>query len=119
MDSLLERLRDLKRRMGACLDALEGAAPDDELPLRHIASLQGGLEGLDADALAEIADPGQRECLRAELEELVRLNAVLTATAGRDKERLLELLDRARRARQGAEARGPLDETGASCDLRG
>ncbi len=119
MESLFERLRELKQRMGACLEALDGAAPHDDLPQERFAGLNEGLEGLDSASLAEIRDPQQRERLRAELEELMRLNAVLTSTVSRDKERLLELLARSRKARAGAGAQGPTDETGTSCDVRG
>ncbi|MCP3914791.1 MAG: hypothetical protein GY711_04425 [bacterium] len=113
-------LDELAARMRACLGALDGGAPEDERLRENFAQVRRGFDELgDLQLLEGRIDASERPRLVRSLEELMRLNALLTVAASRDKERLLERLQQARQARSRVDSQRASGKTGSSCDVRG
>ena len=113
-------LDQLAARMRRCLGALDGGAPEDERLRESFAQVRRGFEELgDLDRLKGRVEASERPRLVRSLEELMRLNALLTVAASRDKERLLESLLQARQARSRVDSQRASGRTGSSCDVRG
>ena len=105
MSAALEGVRGLRATVRECLTALDAAAPDDPEVGRAFSRLTQGFEDL-GDPRALLAKAGaEREALAAELNELTRLHAVLTATVSRDRDKLCLLLEQARQARSKVQRR--------------
>ncbi len=120
MRGVLASLDALAQRMRECLSALDGGAPEDARLRTSFASVSAGFEALgDLDQLRNHVTEGELPDLGRALEDLVRLNALLTVAASRDKERLLGHLLQAREARARIDSQRTAGQTGRSCDVRG
>lgn len=120
MEETFARLGAYRDALRECLAALDGAAPEDPLVGRSFEELNARFEALgDLVALRHSTKGQEAERLKAELEELTRLNAILVAAMARDQERLLELLRNSQRARRSCKSVSGEGRTGISCDVQG
>ena len=105
MTDALEQLRELRATVRACQACLDAGAPDDPEVGRAFDDLAAGFAALgDTTGLLASAAPEERDALEQELSALTRAHAVLTSSVARDRDRLCELLERARRSRNAVKA---------------
>jgi hypothetical protein len=99
--------------------ALNGGAPDDPAVTTALVRLSAASDAVgDPAALAARVRVSEHGRLRAALEEWLRLSALTTALAARDRERLEERFEHAREGRRSLAALRPVNEAiGRSCDL--
>ena len=111
----LEKARDSLR---ACLAVVDGKSPEDVEVGQCFDAMRVAFEELgDLALLWDDVEEGQEDQLQEALEELMRLNGVLTRVIQRDEERLLADLAQAKAGRQGLEALRRPPETGGTCDM--
>ena len=105
MSDMLEQVRGLRARVRECQASLDAGAPGDPEVGRAFEDLAAGFTALgDTTGLLAAAPPEERDVLEQELSALVRAHAVLTSSVSRDRDRLCELLERARRSRNAVRA---------------
>lgn len=117
---LFEQLERFALSMREFLGVLECSTPDDDRvstswercseAFRELGHTQGLLEQLE---------PEDREEAEGRIDELVRLNAVLTAAVRRERDHLVQQLDRTSSARRAFSRYGRTGGTGGTCDLSG
>lgn len=117
---VFERLQAARNSLRSCLSELDGGAPDDVDVGRRFDSMREAFSDLgDLAALWDEIDEDDGDRLQEGLEELMRLNSVLTRVVQRDEERLLAELKHTRQGRMGLEALRQPTDSGGTCDFSG
>lgn len=120
MSDVFERLEAARESLRSCLSELDSCAPNDAGVGRRFDSMRVAFQDLgDLAALWDQIPDEEEDRLQEGLEELMRLNTVLTRVVQRDEERLLAELSHARQGRLGLEALRQPTESGGSCDVSG
>jgi len=115
-----QRLDELARRMREFLEALEGSSFEDD-------RIAGAWARCD-EAYAELGDPAKlleglepepRALVEERVDEVLRLNAVLTSAVRRERDEMLQLLEQAGLSRKALQGYASPGEVGGTCDLSG
>ena len=115
---LFRRLDAASASLRSCLQEIDGGAPDDPGVGRHFDVMgQAFAELGDLELLWEQVEGKDEERLQDGLEELMRLNAVLTRVVQRDEERLRGKMAHARVGHKNLEALRLDTQTGGTCDM--
>ncbi|MFT7676852.1 MAG: hypothetical protein ACI8QC_000828 [Planctomycetota bacterium] len=115
---LFTRLDAARASLRSCLEELDGGAPNDSGVGRGFEVMgQAFAELGDLESLWDQVNAKDEERLQDSLEELMRLNAVLTKVVQRDEERLRGQIAHARIGRQNIAAQKIDGEIGGTCDM--
>lgn len=119
-EETLAELRSLRERMNGLAGRIDSGAvnPEELDAVRECCDSSAAL----IEELVQVANRAstdeQREEIRAELESLMRANAVLRAGALRHGAELSLNLQAVRRSAHSLKCYRPTDDAGASCDIR-
>ena len=117
-----ERLAEARRAMQGGLSLLDGArAEDADVPAARERLSRALADTGDFAAARKEVPQGDLECFDDELEDLLRLNAVLTAAVRQDREALMQRLKATRESRRdlARQAAAPSEGAGGRCDVSG
>lgn len=120
MSEPFETLASMRRALQEGLGLLDGAAHDDPEvapALARIVAALGAHE--DPAALRARLPEAAHERFDDELEELIRLNAILASAASSDRDRLVGRLKAVRESRRDLAYYGGAGSEGARCDVSG
>lgn len=119
-DDIFDRINRAGQSLRDCLSEMDAGSPDDADIGRRFDAMREAFQELgDLAALWDQVPEEEEEHLQASLEELMRLNSVLTRVVQRDEERLLSQLSHARQGRIGLEALRQGGQPGGNCDISG
>lgn len=121
-DGPFGRLAEMRRAMESGLALLDGARPDDVAVPDALQRIAGAIAVTgDLEAMGLGLGEGERERFDLEVEELLRLNAVLTAAVRQDRDALLQRLKATRESRRDLARQSPAGSEGAGgrCDVSG
>jgi len=113
----LARMRTVLRDGLALLDGAEHDDPQVSVTLARIAAALDA-EDDPATLRAKVADQ-DHDRFDDELEDLIRLNAILAAAASADRDRLVDRLKTVRESRRDLAYYGGAGGEGARCDVSG
>ena len=90
---IFEALDQARRGLRECLGELEAASPSDPKVGRSFSDVQLAFERLgDLEQLRDRVPEAEQAKLRSSLEELLRLNALLSDAVKQDRERLVSMI---------------------------
>lgn len=119
-DEIFERIDRAGQCLRACLSEMDAGAPQDiDIGRRFDAMREAFVELGDLAGLWDQIAEDEEDRLQSGLEELMRLNSVLTRVVQRDEERLLNQLSHARKGRIGLDALRQATQSGGNCDISG
>ena len=118
--ALQARFDGLDRSMREFLAVLEASTPEDDRVNTSWLRCSEAFACLgEAGELLQSLQGQARAAAEERLDELVRLNAVLSAAVRRQRDELVGQLDHARNVRNAMTRLGSATETGGTCDLSG
>lgn len=119
-ESVFQSMRSVEVAMRDFLSALDRKSDNEGHLIRAWSRCSQAFGELREKELRCSAQPLEdQERFEDELERLQRLNAVVTAAVGRERDQLVERLERAMKAGKILSNFKSTDQTGATCDVAG
>ncbi len=120
MSDSFEALARMRTVLRDGLALLDGAEHDDPQVAASLARIAAAIQGEDDPvALRARVPEADQERFDDELEELIRLNAILTAAASSDRDQMVVRLKAVRESRRDLSYYGGAGNEGARCDVSG
>jgi len=118
-DLIFEALESARDGLRACLNEFEAVSVSDPKAGRSFSLVQDAFAALgDLSELKNKVPTDEQDRLRSKLEELLRLNALLSEVVRKDKEGIGELLTHSQKALQSLKAMPRGDQGSSTCDVR-
>ncbi len=115
---IFEALDKARAGLRECLEDFESSAPHDPKVGRSFSDVQEAFEILgDLESLKRQVSDGAQQSLREHLEDLLRLNALLSVTIKQDKERLVQMLHQSQKGLRNMSALTEDEPDSPTCDF--
>lgn len=115
---IFEALDKARAGLRECLEDFESSLPHDPKVGRSFSDVQEAFEILgDLEELEGKVSSGAQQSLRKHLEDLLRLNALLSATIKQDKERLVQMLHQSQKGLRNMSALADDEPDAPTCDF--
>ena len=120
LEEVIGRIDAFERSMREFLEMLRDSTPEDDRVMTSWSRCSDAFRNMgDTDRLLDGLEGEDRARVEDRVDDLVRLNAVLASAVRRERDHVVQALDRTHGGRRALAGYASHDEVGEICDLSG